>query len=544
MKQKMLLMTALLFAMVQGAWAQTETLKGKFTINASGGQVKFSPGNLRATTTDLGANWTWSFAAHQWDYVGTSSANGKVNGDGTVSESGVVDQFCWVGSGSNKTGAAQYGISWSDEYDNLGSNNELKSDWGTTIGEGYRTLTNAEWNYLLNSRASGSIVNGTKNARYAQGTVNDINGLILFPDGVTIGSSEASAWGPINVANAYYTKCNASQWTALEAKGCVFLPAAGCRYVAYDSSNHHYYMKVSSNGERGFYWSTTGYSSKAYSLTVMPNDIHMDQWTSRYQGCSVRLVKDFVQTYEGDCPLTDAIDYTETEDRGVTTAAYTKTLDSDRIGKYQAWFVPFDYTITDTDLESFAFYKINMIANAGQPGVNNASDALYIFLNPMAAGDVLHANMPYVYKPLKAVTDYAFTSNNVVVKAKNTGVVAQTETMSDTYMFYGTYEPTTATAQDPFYYVNIGGTVSYGDNVEVGAFRWIIRVENKFGSIAAYAHEMFFFDGDETTGISSTTDYTNYTDSNACYTIDGRRLNAKPTTKGLYIRGGRKVVIK
>jgi hypothetical protein len=28
------------------------------------------------------------------------------------------------------------------------------------------------------------------------------------------------------------------------------------------------------------------------------------------------------------------------------------------------------------------------------------------------------------------------------------------------------------------------------------------------------------------------------------YTIDGRRLNGKPTTKGLYINNGNKVVIK
>lgn len=540
--RKIYLLLALLCAMVQGAWAQTDALKGKFTINAGGGQVKFSPGNLRATTTDNGTNWTWSFAAHQWDYVGTSSANGKINGNGTVSESGTVDLFCWVGSDSNKTGAAQYGITWSDEYDDLGYSDGLKSDWGNTIGEGYRTLTNAEWNYLLNSRASGSIVNGTKNARYAQATVNDVNGLILFPDGVTIASNEASAWGPINVSNAWYTKCNASQWTALEAKGCVFLPAAGCRYVAYDNTLHQYYMKVSSTGERGFYWSKTDYSPKAYSLTVMPNDIHMEQWTSRFQGCSVRLVKDFVQTYEGSCTLTDANAYTETEDRGVTTATYTKTFDADRVDKYQAWLVPFDYTITAADLQNFTFYKINMIANAGQPGVNAASDALYIFLNPMAVGDVLHANMPYVYKPLVA-TDYAFTSNNIVVKSKNTGVVAQTETMEDTYKFYGTYDETSPTAQDPFYYVNIDGSVSLGNSntVTVGAYRWIIRVESKFGNTPAYARVMYFFDDEDTTGIISTTNFTN---SGAWYDMQGRKLDGKPTKKGLYIVNGRKVVVQ
>jgi hypothetical protein len=50
--------------------------------------------------------------------------------------------------------------------------------------------------------------------------------------------------------------------------------------------------------------------------------------------------------------------------------------------------------------------------------------------------------------------------------------------------------------------------------------------------------------GDESTGIT-TTNYTNYTNSDdAWYSLDGRKLNDKPTKKGLYINSGRKVVIK
>ena len=49
---------------------------------------------------------------------------------------------------------------------------------------------------------------------------------------------------------------------------------------------------------------------------------------------------------------------------------------------------------------------------------------------------------------------------------------------------------------------------------------------------------------DETTDIT-TTDFTDYTDkAGAWYTLDGRKLQGNPTTKGLYIVNGRKVVIK
>jgi hypothetical protein len=41
-----------------------------------------------------------------------------------------------------------------------------------------------------------------------------------------------------------------------------------------------------------------------------------------------------------------------------------------------------------------------------------------------------------------------------------------------------------------------------------------------------------------------TTNYTNYTNSNAWYTLSGTRLSGKPTQKGIYIVNGKKVVIK
>ncbi len=52
------------------------------------------------------------------------------------------------------------------------------------------------------------------------------------------------------------------------------------------------------------------------------------------------------------------------------------------------------------------------------------------------------------------------------------------------------------------------------------------------------------FDNDAATGIE-TTDFTKSTNSgNEWYAIDGRKLNGKPTAKGIYINNGRKFIIK
>ena len=246
----------------------------------------------------------------------------------------------------------------------------------------------------------------------------------------------------------------------------------------------------------------------------------------------------------GDFVLTDGNTYIRTGSIPVNSATYTKT--TDRVGKFHSWLVPFDHTIKAADLEKFKFYKINMIANSPRPE-DEATGDVWMFVKTMAAGDVLHANMPYVYMPLEAVTDYNFTTENTVMMARNTGVIAETRTMEDIYSFYATYENTKATEADPFYYMNINGNLSLGNNgtVTVGAFRWIMRVENKYGgSTPAYARHITIVDGEsETTGVNEVREADEVSDD-SWYTLDGRRLSQKPSRAGVYIYKGVKTVIK
>ena len=193
-------------------------------------------------------------------------------------------------------------------------------------------------------------------------------------------------------------------------------------------------------------------------------------------------------------------------------------------------------------------------ANAPNPGEGNASDDMWVFLTNLSEGAVLHANMPYVYKPLKTVENYAFTTENTTLKAKNTGVIAKSETLEDVYSFYATYDNTTPTDDDPFYYVSINGGISLGNDgsVTVGPYRWIIRKTSKFGDTPSYARQMFFYE-DEVTDIGDAERLNDkgQTINDSWYTLDGRRLDsvgAGPVParlrKGIYIVGGRKVVIK
>ena len=243
--------------------------------------------------------------------------------------------------------------------------------------------------------------------------------------------------------------------------------------------------------------------------------------------------------------LADGDTYTRTLDMTVASATYKKSIAEERVGLHQAWLVPFDYTLTSDDMNAFSFYKINMIANAPNPETE-ASDDIWVFLKRMNEGEVLHANMPYVYRTKSAVDNYEFTTAGAMLKAKATDARITMMTAEETYTLYGTYEGTTATAEDPFYYVNIDGDLSLGNDgtVTVGAYRWIMRVESKFGSTPAYARNVHFFDGEdsETTGISLTPNPSPRGEG-SIYTLDGRRV-AQPKKGGLYIVNGKKVVIK
>ncbi len=261
-------------------------VEGNFTINANGDKVSFAPGNLQATTTDLGVTWTWGFAEHQWDYVGNAVANTAINGNGTVSENGTVDLFCWVGEHSAFEGAAQYGISNSKSANQYGNTagEALKSDWGENIGDGttWRTLTNDEWVFLL-TRTTGGTVFGTTDTNYTLATINTdgtgVDGLILFPDGVDVASSEVTTVG--EATDNWRTKCTSAEWAALEAKGCVFLPCADSRAGADYSSFHE-----------GCYWSASSKAkNNAYLVYFRSNLNPSSSSAMRVKGYSVRLVK-------------------------------------------------------------------------------------------------------------------------------------------------------------------------------------------------------------------------------------------------------------
>ena len=267
-KTKLLSLLALLLtAVTQGTWAQKNLLDGVFSVSATK-KVSFAQGNLQATYN--GSNWSWAFAEHQWDYIGNAAGNTKVTASSPyISENATVDLFGWVGASSTWTGVNKYGITSSSAtnnkngYGNVASES-LKSDWGALIGSGWRTLSMAEWTYLLTTRTVNGGTGAGKSYTLNQ-SVNGKKGMVIYPD---------------NYTGAVYSGDN---WASFEAAGCVFLPAAGWR----DGTT----IKNSIN-DRGYYWSTTPSNATAAKRMFFAGGLELDGDNSRAFGFSVRLVRE------------------------------------------------------------------------------------------------------------------------------------------------------------------------------------------------------------------------------------------------------------
>ena len=240
-------------------------LPGLFSVSATR-QVRFSQGNLQYQASTK----TWRFAEHQYDYVGSD------NRSISSTYSGWIDLFGW-GTGSNPTLSStsfeDYGtfVDW-------GCNAIING--GNTVNQ-WRTLTIAEWNYLLNTRTDASSKRGT-------GNINGVGGLIILPDSWTLPSECSFTSGFCSPSGDNYpdwthNSYTLAQWAQMEAAGAVFLPAAGYRFGT----------DVGNVGKWGWYWSSSPcFHSSACYMKFDSRSLGATYNNDRQGGFSVRPVLD------------------------------------------------------------------------------------------------------------------------------------------------------------------------------------------------------------------------------------------------------------
>lgn len=227
-------------------------LPGLFSVSGSR-HVMFSAGNLQCV------NGMWGFAEHQYDYLGSYSST-------------EWDLFGW------STETTDFGMSTSTNNSDYSS---VFWDWGTAINPGaantpWRTLTDAEWTYLLSGRPNASNLWGM--ATITTSSSSTVRGLVLLPDNWT--SISSVPFTPRGSVNA--NQLSQAQWQEMETNGAVFLPAAGNRSGT----------TLNNTGVNGNYWTATSDGSEnAFYMGFASATVSANRSGVRRTGRAVRLVQ-------------------------------------------------------------------------------------------------------------------------------------------------------------------------------------------------------------------------------------------------------------
>ncbi|MBQ0150056.1 MAG: hypothetical protein KBT08_05500 [Bacteroidales bacterium] len=216
-------------------------LSGAFTVNKEGRKVFFSRGNLY-----------WDGDSFELEEEQYNYPNERVDNH--------IGHFFWNISASESLKEGAY-----DETYVLFTNNPDYADRANAdfvvngVRGRYRTLTKAEWGYLLD------------NHQHIHAAAGGVNGLVIAPDGVTLEDDKKS-----------YTS------EELKNDNLVFLPAAGYYYFGLPNI---YSWKLYSCGVEAYYLSCNPYTGDKASAILFNND---RLWYEGYplvdMGTCIRLV--------------------------------------------------------------------------------------------------------------------------------------------------------------------------------------------------------------------------------------------------------------
>ena len=210
-------------------------------------------------------------------------------------------------------------------------------------------------------------------------------------------------------------------------------------------------------------------------------------------------------------------------------------------GDWNTLCLPFDLTTEQLSASPLAgFSELRTLSEAL---FSEATGTLTLNFTPAegkGAVTAIEAGKPYIIKWAntgETIEDPIFTSvslGNSTLKSVETDVVS----------FMGNYDPRPITEATPdILFLGAGNTLYHPDAaMTINAFRAYFEL-NLPSSQQVNAFQLNF--GEEETGIKEiTTDSNPSTPSNSYFTLDGRKLDGKPSSPGLYVHNGRKVLIK
>ena len=311
-----------------------------------------------------------------------------------------------------------------------------------------------------------------------------------------------------------------------------------------DGTNNHYYVGAGQTLRftlDGGGYAVEGYTANGTALNIAGHDT--DYYDVDYYELTMPAAAVHIAPTKLSLVLLDNDRYEYSNDYRISDAA-GKTIDvklSDRTlykdGEWNTICLPFTVALDGSPLEGAT---AKTLTDATMTGT-------HVTLTFGSAVTTLQANTPYIIKwdanSDADITDPIFTAATVV----SGSAADRTISMADgNVKFIGYYSAFGIDEYDTdTYYMTAGSTLKH-----TGKARTLCACRAYFlFTEEAQARQMVldFGDGSEENGIeevSTPLSLQRGVGGEAWYTLDGRMLNGKPTSKGIYVRDGRKVVVR
>ena len=217
-------------------------------------------------------------------------------------------------------------------------------------------------------------------------------------------------------------------------------------------------------------------------------------------------------------------------------------------GKWNTLCLPFalsaEQIAAHTDFSGATLMELN---TDGTNGFDTTDGTLYLTFKSATA---IAAGVPYLVKWDAAGTDFTSpTFSGVTISAPASTTVSDADDELQEVQMVGCYSPVPVVANDKsILFLGDANTLYYStidrDIRSCRAYFSVPYIKEHAGASEARAFRLDFGEGEQTGIMTVQGEGFTVNGSDAWYTLDGRKLDGKPATKGLYINGGKKVVIK
>lgn len=205
---------------------------------------------------------------------------------------------------------------------------------------------------------------------------------------------------------------------------------------------------------------------------------------------------------------------------------------------WQAWYMPFGFTITDDISSKFSFAKF--------AGTYTEDGKFYITLVELHDGDVVNANTPYFICAKTA------SSTPQIISVRNTSLMnTETRTLhmlsaEKAIDITGTYAKKVAVADDDWYAYGGGSYIKASEGQNLGAFRFFLTIRDRedgpYISTPNPTEIKVIVLNDDASDINTVSDTQSSRANAQLFNLSGQIVS--DDYKGIVIKNGKKIFIK